>query len=576
MNILGINAYHGGSSACLIRDGQLISAVEEERFNRVKYWAGFPSLAIAHCLKEGGIGPTELAHVAISRDPKSNIFHKAWFALRSRPGLGYLKDRVVNLRRVASVEEHFAEILGVVPGSLRAKFYHVEHHRAHLASTFFVSPFEEAAVLSIDGMGDFSSTMWGTGHNNKISLNGAIRFPHSLGYLYTMVSQWLGFPNYGDEGKVMGLAPYGQAKYLETMREIVRVRKDGTFRLNLPYFKHHSEGIEMTWDGGTPVIGTMFGKRFVERFGPPRERDQPITNHHKDVAASLQARLEEAVFALLHKIHRESGSANLCLAGGVAMNSVMNGKILDETPFERCYIQPAAGDSGTALGAAYWVHHQIGGKPRAFQMTSPYTGPEFRNGDVKDELDARRLTYDTFEEDELCRRVAALIAEGKIVGWFQGRMEWGARALGARSILADPRNDKMKDILNARIKRREPFRPFAPSILEEHVHEYFDGATLDPFMLTVRPILPNKHSAIPAVTHVDGTGRLQTVNHEVNPRYWKLIKAFCDLTGVPVILNTSFNENEPIVCTPTEAVDCFQRTKMDALAIENMLMVKTQ
>lgn len=574
MHILGINAYHGGSSSCLIRDGQLVSAVEEERLNRVKYWAGFPSLAIAHCLEEGGIGPQELDHVAISRDPKANFFRKALFAVMSGARVGYLTNRIANLKRVASLEEHFSKAVGVKPGSLRATFHHVEHHRAHLASAFFVSPFDDAALLSVDGMGDFSSTMWGAGYGNKIEVSGAIRFPHSLGYLYTMVSQWLGFPHYGDEGKVMGLAPYGRPNFLETMREIVPIQRDGTFILNLKFFRHESEEIEMTWDGGTPVIGRMYGKRLIDRFGPPRRSDEPITEHHKNVAASLQARLEEAVFALLHNIHKETGSANLCLAGGVAMNSVMNGKILDATPFEHCYIQPAAGDSGTALGAAYWVYHQVLGKSRTFVMDSPFTGPAFRNGSVERVLLDRNLTYQNLDEDALCRRVAELIAEGKIIGWFQGRMEWGARALGARSIVADPRRSEMKDILNARIKRREPFRPFAPSILEEAALEYFALPAADPFMLTVRPVREDKRSVIPAVTHVDGTGRLQTVNRKTAPRFWKLIKAFEDLTGVPVVLNTSFNENEPVVCRPEEAVDCFQRTRMDALAIENMLIVK--
>ncbi len=574
MHILGLNAYHGGSSACLIRDGELVSAVEEERLNRVKYWAGFPSLAIVHCLEQGGIGPQELDHVAISRDPKANLFRKALFAVVGRAGIGYLTNRIANLKRVGLLEENFSKAVGAKPSSLQARFHHVEHHRAHLASAFFVSPFEEAALLSIDGMGDFSSTMWGTGRGNRISVQGAIRFPHSLGYLYTMVSQWLGFPNYGDEGKVMGLAPYGQPSFLETMREIVSIDRNGTFALNLEFFRHQHEGIEMTWDGGTPIIGPMYGKKFIDRFGPPREHDKPVTDHHKDVAASLQARLEEAVFALLHKIHRQSGLANVCLAGGVAMNSVMNGKILGATPFEHCYIQPAAGDSGTALGAAYWVYHQVQDKPRTFVMDSPFTGPAYHNGSVERVLRDSELIYENLDEDALCRRVAELIAEGKIVGWFQGRMEWGARALGGRSIVADPRRPEMKDILNARIKRREPFRPFAPSVLEEAAHEYFVLPAADPFMLTVCPVREDKRTVIPAVTHVDGTGRLQTVSRKTSPRYWKLIKAFEDLTGVPVVINTSFNENEPIVCRPEEAVDCFQRTRLDALAIENMLVVK--
>ena len=575
MHILGINAYHAGASACLIQGGRLVTAVEEERFNRLKYWAGFPKHAIRHCLDEAGFDPKDLDHIAISRHPRANLHRKAFFALRRRPNIKYLYDRVRNLRRVGALPEVFASAVGTEPKTLSARFHHVEHHRAHLASAFFVSPFAEAGVLSVDGMGDFSSTMWGLGRDNRITVNGAIRFPHSLGYFYTMVSQWLGFPDYGDEGKVMGLAPYGKLTYLEEMRDVVRIRRDGTFRLNLSYFNHHTDGVEMTWQDGTPVIGPMYGRSFTKRFGPPRDPErEELTDHHRDVAASLQARLEEAIVALLEKLHRDTRLTNLCLAGGVAMNSVMNGKLTDVSPFENVYIQPAAGDAGTALGAAFWVHNQILNNPRTFVMDSPYTGPAFTNGTTRSAIDAAGLECEHLEEDALIARVASLLAEGKVVGWFQGRMEWGARALGARSILADPRREDMKDILNARIKRREAFRPFAPSILEEHLHEYFDGARPDPFMLTVQPVIPNRRSAIPAVTHVDGTSRIQTVDRNSNPRYWKLIKAFHDLTGVPVILNTSFNENEPIVCRPEEAVDCFRRTKMDGLAIGNYLLLK--
>ena len=574
MYILGINAYHGGASACLIADGQLIAAAEEERFTRIKYWAGFPTQAIAFVLAEAGIQPQDLDHIGIARNPSANLMKKVLYTLRRRPSLNLIKDRLANAGKVGDLKGVFSAKLALDPTSLKAQFHNVEHHRAHMASAFFVSPFDEAAILSVDGMGDFVSTMWGAGQGNTLTVSDAVNFPHSLGYLYTAVSQWLGFPKYGDEGKVMGLAPYGAPRYMDQFRRMVRIQRDGAFELDLDYFELSGKGSLMTWEEDEPFVPTMFSARMVELLGEPRAPRGEITPQHQDVAASLQAMLEEAEFALVNKLQRESGQKALVMAGGVALNSAFNGKVLPNSAFEEIYIQPAAGDAGTSLGVCYYIYHQVLGQPRVFVQENAYTGPRYSNDAVADALRRCDLAYRELDEQALTAEAAHLVAEGNVLGWFQGRMEWGPRALGNRSIIADPRRADMKDILNARIKHREPFRPFAPSILEEATGDYFDQSYPDPFMIKVYNVLPEKQAEIPAVTHVDGTGRLQTVSREVNPRYWQLIKAFEAETGTPVVLNTSFNENEPIVCTPDQAIDCFQRTRMDALAIGNYLIQK--
>ncbi len=574
MDILGINAYHGGASACLIRDGTLVAAAEEERFNRVKYWAGFPVQAIRYVLGEGGITAADLDHVGISRDPKANLMQAALFAFRTRPTLSMVRDRLRATLKVVSLKTELATHLGLDAADLKAQFHNVEHHRAHLASAFFVSPFDEAAILSIDGAGDFVTTMWGTGKGNTIAVAGEINFPHSLGIFYTAVSQWLGFRKYGDEGKVMGLAAYGSPIYLDAMRKLVRVQRDGTFELDLDYFVHHAEGASMSWEGGEPAIGTLFSPRLVELLGHPRAPRSGITQHQMDVAASLQLTLEEAELAIVHRLQRETGARALCLAGGVALNSVFNGRILPKTKFEDVFIQPAAGDAGTALGVCYYIYHQILEQPRAWVMNDACTGSAYDNDAIRAALDRAGLSYTQVDDEALVKRAAGLIAAGNVLGWFQGRMEWGPRALGSRSIIADPRRADMKDILNARIKHREKFRPFAPSVLLEATADYFDQSYPDPFMLKVYHVLPDRRREIPAVTHVDGTGRLQTVERGRAPLYWSLIRTFGELTGTPLVLNTSFNEDEPIVRTPAEAIDCFARTRMDALAIGDCLVVK--
>ena len=574
MYILGINAYHGGASACIIQDGRLIAAAEEERFNRIKYWAGFPVQAIQYVLSEAKITPNDLDHIGISRDPKANLMQAALFAFQRRPTLSMVRARLSNTMKVGTLKTEFAKHLKLNAADLKAQFHNVEHHRAHMASAFFVSPHKEAAILSVDGAGDFVTTMWGTGKDNKISVLGEINFPHSLGIFYTAVSQWLGFLKYGDEGKVMGLAPYGRPNYLNEMRQIVRLQRDDTFELDLDYFVHHAEGAAMTWEGGEPTIGLLYSSRMTEVFGAAREPRTEITQKHMDIAASLQYMLEEAEFALVRRLHRQTKAKTLCMAGGVALNSVFNGKILPNTDFKDIYIQPASGDAGTALGVCYYIYHQVLNQPRAYVMNDAYTGPSYSDDVIKADIERAGLKAVQLDEDALVKRAAELVASGKVLGWFQGRMEWGPRALGNRSIIADPRRDDMKDILNARVKHREKFRPFAPSILLEATGAYFDQSYPDPFMLKVYNVRPEKRAEIPAVTHVDGTGRLQTVEQQHAPLYWSLIRAFGDLTGTPVVLNTSFNENEPIVCTPAEAIDCFARTRMDALGIGHYLIEK--
>ena len=603
MIILGINAYHGDAAAAIVKDGKLIAAVEEERFNRFKHCAGFPTQAIQYCLTAAEARIEDVDHVGISRDPSAHLHKKILFAasraakqasssvwkaseLKSNVGVvesisedngngdgsnifRQIKDRLGNAAKVRDLKQELARQLNTSAKSFRADFHNIEHHRAHLASAFFVSPFQKAALLSIDGFGDFISTMWAIGEENSVEVLGQVEYPHSTGIVYTATTQFLGFPHYGDEGKVMGLAPYGKPCFIDQFREIIRTDEDGQFRLNLDYFRHHAEGVEMSWDQGSPVIGRIFSDEFVRTFGPARLPGVPLTDRDRDIAASLQLRLEEVAFHVLNHLHERTGLTDLGLAGGVAYNSVMNGKILLQTPFRRIFIQPAAGDSGTALGVCYQIYNAIIRQPRSEILEGAYTGPEFSNYEVRRAIESSGLDYEAYEDCDVTKRAALDISNGLVVGWFQGRMEFGPRALGNRSIVVDPRRAEMKDILNQRIKKREPFRPFAPSILEDRVADYFEQTHPAPTMLMVYQVKKERRSEIPAVTHVDGSGRLQTVSRGVNDRYYQLISDFNELTGVPVILNTSFNENEPIVCTPEQAIDCFKKTQMDVLYLGN-------
>ena len=571
MIILGINAYHGDASAALLVDGQLVAAVEEERFTRVKHTAGFPTSAIQYCLRTAGAALRDVDHIAIPRDPWARWLRKMAFAVRLPR---FALDRARIAGRFGRVADELVRALDADPAELSARVHRVEHLRAHIASSFFVSPFERAALLSLDGLGDFASGMWGVGDGNRMRVMGSIAFPHSLGIYYTALTQYLGFWKYGDEYKVMGLAAYGEPEYLDDFRLILRVDSGVGYALDLRYFTHHRTGPSMTWGSGEPVLGRLFSDALVRRLGPAREPRSGVERHHENLAATLQARLEEVVFHSMTRLHEVTGLTKLAYAGGVAFNCLANGRALDRTPFERFYIQPAAGDAGLAIGAALYVWHEVLGRPRGFVMDHAYWGPGYAEDEIRRSLEARGVGFRRLEQEPLLREVAKHIADGKVVGWFQGRAEWGPRALGNRSILVDPRQAEMKEVLNRRIKRREPFRPFAPSILEERTGEWFESTHPSPFMQLTYRVRPERRSLIPAPTHVDGTGRLQTVSRQANPLYWNLLSAFEDLTGVPVLLNTSFNENEPIVNTPDEAIECFLRTRMDVLAIGPFMVDK--
>ena len=574
--VLGINAYHGDVSAALLRDGQLVAAVEEERFRRIKHWAGFPTLAIRSVLEMAGIRGQDVRHVAVSRDPKANLLRKGLFTIRHRPDLRLVLDRVRNAGKVRDLHGPLAAALGVPRDDLPAIHY-VEHHPAHLASAFFVSPFESAACCAIDGFGDFVSTSFAIGSRNHLEVLDKVYFPHSLGMMYTAVTQFLGFHGYGDEFKVMGLAPYGRPRHVDALRQLVTLTDAGKFELSLDYFRHWSDGVEMEWDDGYPTLGRVYSDRLTHLLGPAREPSAPLTAREEDIAHSLQVVYEDCTMHVLNGLWEQTRQEAVCLAGGCAMNSVANGKVRQRTPFTSVYIQPAAGDNGTALGAAYWVWHETLRHERAFVMEHAYWGTSHNAERVLASIPDRD---DAWEYDiEMCptsaeaaRVAAALVASGHVVGWYQGRMEWGARALGNRSILADPRRSDVRELINTKIKFRERFRPFAPSIAEEALHDYFEDGAPDPFMQQVYPVRADKRSVIPAVTHVDGSGRLQTVSARTNPTYYTLIKEFERITGVPVVLNTSFNENEPIVDTPEQALDCFMRTRMDAIVLHNAVV----
>jgi carbamoyltransferase len=594
--ILGLNAYHGDASACLVDSGKIVAAAEEERFRRIKHWAGFPSEAITYCLAEGKVGVGDIEHVAVNSDPKANLLRRLRYAFLYRPSPKLVLDRLRNQKRRFSINRKLETLCP--GGHLRARIHRVEHHLAHLASSFLVSPYRESVVVSVDGFGDFASAAWGIGRDNNLSVEGRVLFPHSLGIFYQALTQYLGFPHYGDEYKVMGLAPYGRPRYLPEMKRLVGLNADGSFALDLDYFVHHREAISFQWQGGVPKIGLLYSDKLCELLGAPRDPCGEVEDRHCDLARSVQAMYEEAFFHLLNTLHARYKIDDLTLAGGCAMNSVANGRVRRMTPFKRVYVQCAAGDAGGAIGAAMHVWHRLNAASSALPsnhvsalagdslsksrvvMDQAYLGPAYSNDMIALLLkqQAGQLAAHLCEVEnvsctvELCDRTAAAVAQGLVVGWFQGRMEWGPRALGNRSIVCDPRRSDMKKILNEKIKRRESFRPFAPSILREFVGEWFEEEADVPFMMQVFQVREEKRKLIPAVTHVDGSGRLQTVHHETNPRYYRLIESFRRITGVPMVLNTSFNENEPVVCRPQEALDCFLRTKMDWVVLQNWIV----
>jgi carbamoyltransferase len=579
MIILGLNAFHGDSAAALVSDGELVAAAEEERFRRVKHWAGFPSQAIAYCLKEAGLTLSNVQHVAVNQDSRANFPRKLAYLMTHRPNLRLIAGRLKNRRARQGIPDLLAA--SFPDGHFRGEVHHIEHHLAHLSSAFHVSPFEEGVALSVDGFGDFASAAWGAGKGTALCVDGQVYFPHSLGIFYQALTQYLGFPHYGDEYKVMGLAPYGKPALMDAMRKVVQLKPDGTYKLDLTYFRHCKERVSYEWMNGSPGFDDLFTPALEALLGPRRAPNEPLDERHRDIARSTQLMYEEAFFHLVRRLQERYGLKDLTLAGGCAMNSVANGKVRRMTGFKRVYVQSAAGDAGGSIGAAFALWHKLGGA-RSFVMDHAYWGPQFDARDIGALIAARECEIEEAgcsvenisDEAELCRRTSTTIAEGKVVGWFQGRMEWGPRALGNRSILCDPRRADMKAILNAKIKRRESFRPFAPSALEEAVADWFEEDDAVPFMMQVFQIREEKRALIPAVTHVDGSGRLQTVCSRTNPRYHRLIRAYRDLTGIPMVLNTSFNENEPVVCEPKEALDCFLRTKMDVLVMGETILFR--
>ncbi len=575
MIILGINAYHADSSAAIFVDGKLVAAIEEERFKRVKHWAGFPEESILFCIKEAGVRFEEVDHFAIGRDSRAKFLRKLRYLARNLSGsFSAVRNRLENSKKISSLENELALLSGLPSIFYKNKIHNIEHHRSHLASAFFASPFEEAACVSIDGSGDFTTTMVGVGRGNSIEVLDSVDFPHSLGIFYTAFTQLLGFPHYGDEYKVMGMAPYGEPKYVDKLREVVHLTEDGLFKLNLKYFRRGTEGVISYGDDHIPVLQPMFSQETINVFGMPRHQNEPLTQYHKDLAASVQKMTELTLFHILEKLHQRTGIDNVCIAGGVAQNSVANGKIKTNTSFKNIYIPSAGHDAGISMGAALYVQHAILEMERKPAIMSAYTGSHFSNEEIKTFLQNAGVSFTEYKDEELFEKITDCLIQGGVVGWFNGKSEFGPRALGGRSILADPRRTDAKEILNLKIKRRESFRPFAPSILKEYVSEYFESGDEVPFMEKVFVVKSAKRNDIPAVTHVDGTGRLQTVDREVSPRYYHLIDCFRKKTGVPVLLNTSFNENEPIVNSPGDALNCFLRTNMDLLVMENILISK--
>lgn len=572
MYILGINAFHADSSACLLKDGVVICASEEERFRRIKHWAGFPSEAIKFCLTEAKISVEDLDYITISRNPRANVSKKIIHTIKNRVEIKSVLDRLLNTKRVASVKSELANLFRVKESDIKADIHNIEHHRSHIASAFFASSFKESAILSIDGFGDFTSTMTSVGVGNKIKVLDCVNYPHSLGLLYTTVTQFLGFHNYGDEYKVMGLAPYGEPKYLKELSEIIQKTDDGFFKLNKKYFKHFKSGVAMDWENGEPKIDLLFTKQWEVLFWSARNMRDDIKQFHIDLATSVQRFTEQMIFYILTKLQRKTGLVNLCITGGVAQNSVANGKILSHTPFEKLYVPSAGHDAGTSIGSALYLYNHILNKDRLPEIKTAYFGQKSSEEEIITCLNAENIKFERLEDEYLFNKVSDKLINGGVVGWFQGRAEFGPRALGHRSILVDPRRKDAKDLLNKKIKRRESFRPFAPSILEEYVDEYFVQNDNVPFMEKVFDIKKEKQSEIPAVTHVDGTGRLQSVNKDISPRFYRLISEFKSKSGVPILLNTSFNDNEPIVNKPKEALDCFLRTKMDMLVMENIII----
>jgi len=576
--ILGLNCYHADSSACLLKDGKILIALEEERINRIKHWAGFPILSIKKCLEFEDINIDNVDYVAINQSPAANILKKIKYIFASKPNLDFYFEKLNNKVK----RQNILKLIELKIGKLNknCKLINAEHHLAHLASSYYDSPYDKSVNLSVDGFGDFVSTSWGVADKNKITIDNKIFFPHSLGIFYEAFTQFLGFHKYGDEYKLMGLSALGKDSEINKFNKIITLKNNGEFELNLEYFNHHTKNISYSWDNVCPVTNNLFNKKISAIFGLPRASGEALTDYHKNIAASVQKIYENSLFNILEFIYKKYKINNLTLSGGCAQNSLANGKILSNTKFTSLFIPSNAGDAGGAVGAAYIAWERISKLKPKRNMTA-YLGINYTNAYISSVIDQSNIKLNKNEfticfledEEQLCLNIAKEISEQKVIGWFQGKMEWGPRALGNRSIISDPRNKDIKNILNIKIKRRESFRPFAPSILLEEANSWFENfSDEDCYMTRVLKFREEKRFIVPGVVHLDGTGRLQTVKQEDNPRYYKLIKEFYKITGVPIILNTSFNENEPIVCKPEEALDCFLRTKMDILVMENWII----
>ncbi|MCC6510085.1 MAG: carbamoyltransferase, partial [Pirellulaceae bacterium] len=533
-----------------------------------------PIESIKYCLDFAKLKIEDIDHVAVSFNPRANLLKRLSFVATHWPSFGSVMDRLRRQGKTLGMEDQLAAGLNIDRTRVRAKFHRIEHHQTHVAAGFLISPFDEAAVLSVDGMGDFTSTLTARARGTQWQELDRVYYPHSIGFLYTAITMYLGFPYYGDEYKVMGLAPYGQPEFADFFRRMIRPKGD-VFELNLNYFTHHKRGIKMAWNEGAPVIEPFYSQRLIDELGPVRDKSEPMTPRHDNIAKSLQVVTEEIILHLLHRLHLRTGSRQVCMTGGVAMNSVANGKITSATPFERVYIPAGAADNGTSFGAAFHVWNRHLSQPRSFVQDHAYWGCESDDDECEAALKKSGVPYERLRsEEDLTQRVSNWLIEGKVVGWFQGRMEFGARALGNRSLLADPRRTDMRDIINLKIKFREKFRPFAPSILEEEVGNWFEINEATPYMEKVFPIRVEQREKIPAVTHVDGSGRLQSVSKTTNPLYHQLISAFFAKTGIPIVLNTSLNENEPVVRIPAEAIACYQRTSMDALVLGRCILAR--
>ena len=576
MYTLGLNVFHGDCSACLFKDDKLIAAVEEERITRVKHAAGFPINSIKFCLDFEKIDIKDIDYVAINRNPNLRFFTKAIYALKNIIHTKKIFDRIKNFKKINSLEDEFQKYFFT---KLKNKVFLVDHHLAHAASSVLMSKFNDCNYITIDGFGDFLSTTIGKFDNHKFNTLQDVKFPHSLGLFYTAITQFLGFKKYGDEYKVMGLSSYGKPTYVDEISKIIKFDDKNLFQLNLDYFKHHNKGIEMSWLDGEPKLGDVYSEKLIELLGKPRGKDDKIESKHMDIASSTQIVFEGIAIKILNRLYDLNNSDNLCLSGGCAMNSVFNGKILQNTKYKNIYINHSPGDSGGSIGAGMIAINKIYKKIIKIN-DSAYLGPYYSMDKIKLILDSYNDKFKKLNikitkfnnNDELINSIANNLSLKKVIGLFQGRMEFGSRALGNRSIICDPRNPDIKSLLNLKIKNREEFRPFAPSVLLESVNEWFESNDEVPFMSKVHKIKKDKAKLVPGVVHVDGTCRLQSVSESDNPLYHSIIKKFKEITNIPLILNTSFNENEPIVCKPEHAIDCFLRTKMDNLFIEKYLI----